>query len=63
MSKRVCLASMGVKVNNTVDGQIQEIFQNVYLVVMSVETWAKSKEEITEMYAFVHQNLTVHTEN
>ena len=53
---------MGVKVNHTVDGQIQEIFQNLYLMVMSVETWAKSKEEITEMYAFVHQNLTVHTE-
>ena len=38
------LASMDVKINHTVSGQNQEIFQNAYLTVMPVETWATSKD-------------------
>ena len=63
MSKGVYLASMGVKINHTVGGQNQEFFQNAYLMVMPVETWATTKETIAKNYAFVHRNVIVYMEN
>ena len=63
LSKCVYLVSMGVKINHTVGGQNQECFQNAYLMVMSVEIWATTKEKIAKIYAFAHRNLMVYTEN
>ena len=54
---------MGVKIKYTVGGLNQECFQNAYLMVMPVETWATTKENITKTYAFVHRNFMVYMEN
>ena len=44
LSKCVYLVSVGVKKKHTVDGHNQEFFQNAYLMVMPVETWATTKD-------------------
>ena len=54
---------MGVKINHTIGSQNQEFFQNAYLMVMPVETWTTTKDKIVKIYAFVHQNVMVYTEN
>ena len=61
MSKYVYLASMGAKINHIVGGQNQEFFQYEHLLVMSVKTWAISKEKNAKIYAFVHRNLMVNS--
>ena len=58
---------MGVKINHTVGGQNQDfylfIYQNAYLMVMPIETWATTKEKIANIYDFVHRNVMVYTDN
>ena len=36
--------------------KIKTFFQNAYLMVMPVETWATAKEKIAKNYAFVHRH-------
>ena len=54
-AEKFYLASMDVKIRHTVGGQKQEFFffffQNAYLMVMPVETWATTKEKIAKIYA------------
>ena len=60
----MCIFSFrGCKKKHTVDGHNQEFFQNAYLMVMPVETWATTKDKIVKIYAFVHWNVMVYTEN
>ena len=66
MSKCVYLASMGVKIEQTVGVQNKEcffffffFFQNAYLMVMSTETLATTKTAKT--YALVRRNLMIYS--
>ena len=66
LSKCIYLASMGVKLNHTRAGAVKIknfYFQNAYLMVMPVETWATTKEKNANIYAFVHRNVMGYTEN
>ena len=49
LSKCVYLASMGVKINHTVGGQNQEIFQNAYLMVMPVKHGSHPKKKLRNL--------------
>ena len=50
LSKCVYLASMDVKINHIVGGQNREFFQNAYLMVIPVETWATKQRKNCEKF-------------
>ena len=49
LSKYVYLASMSVKIEDTVGIQNQDCFQNAYLMVMPAETWDTTKIKIAKI--------------
>ena len=57
------LTSMGVKTEHTVDGQNHASFKLAYLMVIPAKRWATTNVIIAQMYALVHRNLMVYTEN
>ena len=59
LSKCVYLASICVKIEHTVGGQNQDLS----FIVMPAETRASAKVKITKIYALVHRNLIVYTDN
>ena len=63
LSKRVYLASMGVKTEHTVGVQNKDCFQNAYLIAMSAETLATTKVKTAKIYALVSRNIMIYTEN
>ena len=63
-SKRVYLASIGIKIEHIVGVQNQDFFfQNAYLMVMPAEILATTKVKIAKIYAFVRWNLMIYMEN
>ena len=63
LSKYVYLASMGVKINQTDGGQNQELFSKCISIVMPVENGPQPKKKNVNIYAFIHRNVMVYTEN
>ena len=61
--KCVYLASMGIKIEYTVDVQFFFFFQNAYLMVISTEKLAATKVKFAKIYAFVCRNLMIYMEN
>ena len=44
------------KKDHTVGGQNQFSFQNEYMMIVTAETWPKTKVKIVKICAFVHRN-------
>ena len=61
--KCVYLASMAVKIEQTVAGHYHDNLQQCILLFMLAEVWDFNAVKIAKIYVFVHGNLFAYTEN
>ena len=63
VSKCVYLACTAVKIESTVGGHNHDILQQCISDVYVSQVWASARVKLAKIYAFVHRNLFVCTEN